>query len=189
MSKEVVQEIYATFGSPEEPQTAKIPLEKVKKWMSSDDLDALGALHAALSSAGSSERISPPIDFEDYFHFVRSYLERCLRENPDSEWASSRYEAGWEVARWIQGLWNDSSVRRSALAELKAWLADLYRSGDDAVRRCLVDATLEHLFEQPDFVSYFQDWTRDSVLAIAYTEACLWIDKGRRSDLDAGSGD
>lgn len=176
------REIYELVGPPEEPRSTPIARELVKEWMASGDLDALGAVHAILQTPQYSKRIAPPIDEDERRCFVMHYLERCLKENPDTDWASTRYEAGWELASWFSDLWNDP-VARAFCAEIKSKLAALYRSGDDALRRCLVDAALEHLFERREIAAFFADWKSDPVLASAYREALLWSEKGGTSDL------
>jgi len=185
MTKRLAQQIFETVGSPEEPRAELIPREMVKRWMSSDDLEALGAVHALLHKPQYSERISPPIDVDERQCFVLHYLERCLRENPDSDWTSTRYEAGWELASWFSGLWNDPSAREFC-GVVKTRLAQLYHAGDEELRRALVDATLEHLFERRDIARFFEDWKKDPVLATGYAEALQWAEKGGKSDLHPG---
>jgi hypothetical protein len=185
MASQLAEQIYKIAGSPEEPRTDLISRDTVKRWMSSNDLDALGAVHALLHKPQYLERISPPIDADERRCFVMHYLERCLKENPDSEWASTRYEAGWELASWFGGLWNDPSAREFC-GEVKDKLAALYRDGDDELRRALVDAALEHMFEQCDIARFFEDWKDNAVLGTAYREALEWSEKGGKSGLQSG---
>jgi hypothetical protein len=183
MARELVDRIYEALGSPEEPRPTPISQDTLKRWIASDDIDALGAIHAALHKPSYARRVTPPLNFDEYASFALHYLARCLKENPDSEWASTRYEAGWELASWFSELWDDASKPRTILTEIKALLADLYRSGDDALRRAIVNATLEHLFERREIATFFEDWERDPLLASAYRDARLWSEKGGTSDL------
>jgi len=80
-------------------------------------------------------------------------------------------------------LWKDTSVPRTLLAQLKAWLGKLYKEGDAEIRTCIVQATLEHLFEHKDVREFFSDWQNDAVLAKAYTEASEWYKGGGTSPL------
>jgi len=185
MAKRLAEEIYDIVGPPEEARSTLIPRDMVKRWMSSNDVDALGVVHAVLHKPQYSERISPPIDADERRCFVMHYLERCLRENPDSDWASTRYEAGWELASWFSGLWNDAAAR-DFCEEVKDKLAQLYRAGDNALRRAIVDAALEHMFERRDIAKFFEDWNNDPVLTVAYREALQWSEKGGKSDLHSG---
>jgi hypothetical protein len=185
MAKRLAQEIYEVVGSPEEARSTPISRDMVKTWMASNDLDALGAVHAMLHTPQYLQRISPPIEADEGRCFVMHYFERCLRENPDSEWASTRYEAGWELASWFSGLWDDPTARQFC-GEIKDKLAQLYRAGDKDLQRALVDAALEHMFERRDIAAFFEDWKNDPVLAGGYREALLWSEKGGKSDLHPG---
>lgn len=137
-------------------------------------MEAQGALFNLLMNQSHYVRIDPPLTFDDYHPFVMKYYERCLRENPDGDWADTRYTAGWSMVNWFKGLWFDPNVPRSALVELKNWMARLYREGDHDLRTCLVTATFEHLFEDRDIARYFADWMNDDELKIALDEAMEW---------------
>jgi hypothetical protein len=156
------------------PATGPIQREDVRRWMDAPDIEAQGALLDLLMNRSHYLRIDPPLSFEDYHIFVMRYYERCFREDPDGEWSDTRYTAGWGLVNWFKGLWFDSNVPRSALGELKDWLARLYREGDEDVRTCLVTATLEHLFEERDIARFFADWKDDDVLRTAFEEAMDW---------------
>jgi hypothetical protein len=159
---------------PQNERSNRIDQSDVVRWMASDDIEALGALFNLLTNAGQSRRIHPPLSFGDYQAFVMRYLDRCFRENPDGEWSDSRYTAGWSLANWFRMLWSDSSVPRSALFELKSWLASLYREADEDLRTCLVNATLEHVFGSKEIARFFADWQEDDVLGKAYADAIEW---------------
>jgi len=170
MSSATLDEIVAEImGGPE--KSTFVSGDKVKAWMHTDDIEALGALYEFLTEKRFYSRVSPPLSFEDYHLFVVRYYERCLREDPEGQWCNSRYSAGWDLVNWFKGLWQDSYVPRSALWELKEWLARLYKQGDEKLRVCLITATLEHLFEDRSIAKYFADWRKDPELASAYDEA------------------
>src|SRR5260221_6426555 len=76
-----------------------ISLDQLRVWMTAPDVESRGAVHAMLAQEQVRSCITPPLPWDDYFKFVKDYLFRCLRENPGSDWASTRYEAGWELAR------------------------------------------------------------------------------------------
>ncbi len=137
--------------------------------------------HALLS--GRRFRIEPPISISEYIEFSKRYYERCLKENPDGDWSDSRYSAGADVVNIFASLWRDSSVPRPVLEDLKMWLARLYREGDTEIRTCVVQATLEHLFEQKQIREFFADWLNDEVLAVAHAEASEWYKGGGSSPL------
>jgi hypothetical protein len=154
---------------------------EIRRAALSDDIETLGALCHLLDKAAFRERIDPPISFDEHQGLFLRVYERCLLEDPDGEWSDSRYEAGWSLTGWFRALWNDPAVPRAKLLEFKRLLARLYKAGDRAVRTCIVNATLERLFEDRRIASYFKDWTKDPLLAQAYADASLWSGKGGAS--------
>jgi hypothetical protein len=126
-----------------------------------------------------SQRIQPALTFQEYKEFLVRYFDCCLRLNPDGEWAHTRYEAGWDLASWFGALWQNQDIPRQSLQEVKNWLASVYRQGDTELKRCIVDATLEHLFESREIARFFSDWKKSPDLATAYAEATEWV-KGKK---------
>jgi hypothetical protein len=63
-------------------------------------------------------------------------------------------------------------------------LGKLYEEGSQEVRTCVVQATLEHLFEQKDIRKFFSDWQKDEVLKVAFGEASEWYKGGGRTPLE-----
>ena len=165
------------------PKTNVLVLADLKKWMDSVDLEVLGFVDALIHDRRF--RIEPPLLIADYVRWAKHYYGRCFRENPDGEWSASSYSAGWDLVGVVISLWDDDTVPRSHLLELKNWLADLYKAGDERLRTCIVHATLEHVCERKPIRRYFSDWLQDPILAPAYNEACLW---DRKTRLAADSG-
>ena len=163
------------------PKTDAVSLSDVRQWFKNDDIEVLGFTNALIHDARF--RIQPPLTPSEYRSFVTHYLERCLKEDPKSEWADSRYSAGTTLVNVFASLWRDSRVPRDVLKELKVWLGRLYLEGDESIRTCIVTATLEHLFEQKDIREFFSDWKKDPVLTIAHKEACLWYLGGGKTPL------
>jgi hypothetical protein len=128
-------------------------------------------------------RVQPPISIAEYVEFTKSYYGRCFRENPDGDWSSSRFMAGTELVNISVRLWKDASVPRPVLEDLKGWLEKLYRERDQAIRTCVIQATLEHLFEQEQIREFFSDWQKDGELALAHSEASEWYKGGGSSPL------
>jgi hypothetical protein len=153
-------------------KTAVLPLGDVKRWMESGDIEVLGFTDAMIHDGRF--RVEPPLPVEDYVRWVKHYYGRCFRENPDGEWSDSSYSAGWDLVQVFISLWDNVAVPRELLLELKLWIAELYKNTDDRLRTCIVNATLEHLFERKPIRKYFSDWRNDPVLSKAYSEACLW---------------
>jgi len=163
------------------PRTDTVQLEDVRRWMKSDDIEILGFTSAIIDEARL--RIEPPLTPNEYKSFVIHYYERCLKENPDGEWSDSRYSAGATLVNIFASLWRDSAVPREIIAELKDWLGRLYLEGDEALRTCIVTATLEHLFEQKSIREFFSDWKQNPALAIAHRDASEWYLGGGKTPL------
>jgi hypothetical protein len=180
--KEIIGRLWTTPENAEWiPKTDVVGLSDIQNWMVSSDIEILGFTHALLSDRRF--RIEPPISISEYIEFSKRYYERCLKENPNGDWSDSRYSAGADLVNIFVSLWKDSSVARPLLAQLKAWLGKLYKEGDAEIRTCIVQATLEHLFEHKDVREFFSDWKNDAVLAKAYTEASEWYKGGGTSPL------
>ena len=183
---ESLQEIIdRLFVAPEQaewtPKIDSVPLVDVRRWIASDDIEILGFTYSLLHDGRF--RIDPPISLEEYLAFTKRYYERCFLENPDREWSDSRFTAATDLVNLFASLWRDPEVPRSVPCELKTWIEDLYKRGDPDFRDCLIQATLEHLFEQEQIREFFADWKNDPVLALAYEEACEWYKGGGRTGL------
>jgi hypothetical protein len=180
--QEIINKVWITPKRAEwTPKTDVVACSDVQRWMASTDIEILGFTYALLSDRRI--RIEPPVPLDDYVKFVKLYYERCFRENPDGEWSDSRYSAGMDLVNLFAHLWRDSSVPRPILDDLKVWLGRLYKKGDPDIRICIVQATLEHLFEQEQLREFFSDWKDDKVLAVAHEQASEWYKGGGRSPL------
>ena len=175
--REIISRLWVAHENAEWiPKTDVLLLNDLQKWMESSDIEILGFIHAMLHDGRF--RTEPPLQQTDYVKFIQHYFERCLRENPDGEWADSRYSAGGDLVNIFASLWRDPSVPRPILTDLKTWLGKLYKEGSQEIRTCIVQATLEHLFEQEDIHKFFSDWQKDGVLKVAHDAASEWY-KGR----------
>ncbi len=163
------------------PKTDVVSLSDVHEWAKSSDIEILGFTHGLIHNGRF--RIEPALSLTEYKEFVKHYFERCLREDPQGEWSDSRYSAGGDLVNIFASLWRDSCAPRETLKELKVWLGDLYKEGDEKIRTCIVTATLEHLFEQKDIRLFFSDWKDDEVLAVAHREASEWYQGGGSTPL------
>ena len=162
-----------------EPGGRAIPRQRVLEWMRTGDIECMGAIYSLISD--DFDRIQPALQFAEYHPFVLTYFQRCLLDDPQSEWAETRYGAGHNIMAWFVWSWRDPDQRTTTIPALKEWLAALYVDGDSDVRTCLVQATLEHLFENREVADYFSDWKDGPVLSTAYREAMEWVDGGGRS--------
>lgn len=151
-----------------------ISLDVVMDWMRSKDIETLGAVFAIMTENKHYKRITPLLPEETVYTFCKDYLLRCLVEDKEGEWALSRYAAGDTINRWFKNLWRDKGASRDKICDLKNMLAHIYKSGDQKLRRCIVDSCLEHLFEERDIAEWFADWKNDPVLGTAYKETIEW---------------
>lgn len=162
-------------------KTDVIPIEDLRHWTQSEDIEILGFAMAMIDDRRF--QIEPPLTRNEYISFVLHYYGRCLKENPRGEWAGTSYSAGRDLVNIFGSLWRDQRVSRDILRDLRDWLATLFVEGDESLRKCLVTATLEHLFEQKEIRQFFADWKRHPVLAVAYEEASLWSLGGGKTPL------
>jgi len=51
--------------------------------------------------------------------WIKRYYGRSFLENPDGEWSDSSYSAGWDLVRVFIKLWDNKTVPRELLNELK----------------------------------------------------------------------
>jgi hypothetical protein len=176
-AQETIAAIRSAFSGSDSGKASEIAKSRVLEWMRSPDLEVRGALYSMISNSERASHVKPALEFDDYYGFVLDYLEQCIEHNPDGEWADSRYLAGHQLVAWIVDFWNNKSVPRTRLAEIKRRLGDLYRRGDEDVRDGVLNGVLEHLFENRQLANYFKDWESDPVLARVYSDALLWTKK------------
>ena len=135
---EPLEDVVAELSA--DSRNGTVPRDRVLEWMRTDDIESMGAIYSLITAHFS--RIHPPLEFNTYYPFALRYFERCLVENPQSEWAETRYGAGNNIIGWFVWCWRDPVQRPSTAPALKQWLATLYVSGDSEVRTCLIHATL-----------------------------------------------
>jgi hypothetical protein len=182
-----VVEVQSAFGSNEQPQSAPVRKADVIVWAKSTDLEVLGLLYRYLANAQYFQRIKPKLTREEFVSIAIEYLENCLRDDPQGVHSHNRYEAGWEIAALFSGLWREGEVSRQECRRLKQWMAGIIKTSDSEVQLCLVNATLEHLFEDRKIAKYFDDWSADVALARVYSDAMLWPEQGGTSPIGKSS--
>src|SRR5580704_17651949 len=163
-----IEAICSAFGGDDPEKAGEISREQVLDWMQSRDIEVRGCICAMICEYERARHIKPWLDLEDYYGFVIPYLEQCIEENPDGEWSDSRYTAGYDLFKQIVHFWTGGSVPRTELAGIEQRLAELYKRSDAEVRDAVVNAVLEHLFENSELADFFKDWQDDPVLAPAY---------------------
>ncbi len=119
-----------------------VPASVVHGWMGSESLDVQALVHDFITA--HSRQIDPPLSDAGYMQFIRDFYKRCLQENVESQYASVSYIAGMDLCNWFKALWNEDSVPREYLLDLKSMLSGLYRRGDSSLRQVIVQGTVEH---------------------------------------------
>jgi len=159
-------------------ETGPISRTEAEAWMQSDDLQILGLVVQAFVDYGDLERIEPRLDMQVVYDFLLKYYERCIREDPQCEWADRRYVVGDHIVPWYHGApETGDEPRQEFLTRVKQLLARLYLDGDEDVRDAIVCGTIEHILEQPRWREFFKDWCDDPILRGAYDYAMEWAAK------------
>lgn len=175
-----IRSILKAFGNA--GQVTTVTRADVLTWMNSADIQVQGAIsHVLLDHPERTRAIEPPLDREDYEVFLRSYLARCIKQDPGGEWAHPRYLAGHAVVAWLLGHRRRGDLELKSVEVWKSWIRDLYLTGDDKVRDAVVNGILEHLFEEKPMRTLFADWREHAELRVAYELACEWSDRGGAS--------
>jgi hypothetical protein len=177
MLQEIIRELETSPG-----QGTTIPALQVRNWMSSEDADTLGATYGFLSNAAQIQRVSPSLQFDEVFSFMLRYYEFCFKTDPKSQWANSRYSAGWNLTGWFTRMWDEKRDKEYFQA-IKSLLERLYITGTPELKKCLEDAVIEHLFERKPIRKFFGDWAHNPQLRQAYDAGILWVDSGGTSPL------
>lgn len=177
----MIEKIIKQLEMPE-GETSVIPAPEVRRWMSSDDIEVLGATYELLTNTRHAPRISPALAFDDVFKFLLRYYEICLRKDLEGEWADGRYLAGGEMVRIFVSLWDEGRDKKYFEA-MKSLLRELYLAGDANLKKCIEHAVVEHLFEREEIRKFFSDWRDDPELQSAYQEGMLWVRRGGTSPL------
>ena len=152
-----------------------IPRKQVMRWLASDDLEVMGAAAYLITYSPYWERIEPPLWSQEMEDFLFRYYECCLEEDPQMEWADSRYQAAASIYDWFKAVPDEACLEgQMFLVRLKDWLARAYVEGSDEVRTAIVAGALEHIFEEPRWRDFFSDWFADPVLASACRTAMEW---------------
>jgi hypothetical protein len=188
MSNKLSQRIINFFQS--DTNDCSISRQNILDWMNSEDIQILGVLYSFITKPKFSKKIQPPLEFDQYYKFIKRYLELCIYQNPDNDdWVKTRYEAGWELVSWFASWWDNAKVPKNYLKNFKNCIGDIYKKGNQQVKECIVNATLEHLFENKKVIDFFSDWQDDPELQIAYIKALEWVKKGGYSPKGFGFGE
>jgi hypothetical protein len=160
----------------DEDQEGRISKADIVAGILSDDTELAGAIYDIVTTDKLRKRIEPPLTDEELGNLEMRYFERCILTDPKGEWTLTRYSAAWEAQRCMLDLWDSKGGDSQPFVKWKKWMENLYRVGEEAIKRAVVDGILEHLFEEKGLRKFFADWKADSELKTAYDEAQLWAD-------------
>jgi hypothetical protein len=112
--------------------------------------------------------------------FVVGYLIAAIEGRGDAAevFAMQPYIAGHELAR-IYKHWRSRARAPDVLKHARHELARLYLTGDDALKRRVVDGAVEHIFESVPCRADFDEWKAEPALATAIMEAMAWAESRR----------
>ena|SRR5437868_6935623 len=165
----------------DEEREGSTPKADIVAGIRSDDTELAGAIYDIVTTDKLRKRIEPPLADEELESLAMRYFERCILTDPKGEWTLTRYSAAREAQRCMLDLWDSEGGDNEAFVKWKKWMEKLYRHGDEAIKRAVVDGILEHLFEEKGLRQFFTDWKADSELKTAYDEAQLWADTQPRN--------
>ena len=160
-------EIYEYFTS----QIHQFDYHLLKKWMQSENIEALAVIYGIITEREYSKKIHPQLSVWDYFYVIRKYFYKCLIEDHTDYWILSRFQAGMDLNNWFNTFWEDDNVPRKILKDFRDWLSKLYISEDASVKHCISNVVLGHLFETKEVRAFFSSWKEDQILKEAYSTA------------------
>jgi hypothetical protein len=140
--------------------------------MASKDNEVRGDVYSLLMDQKLSALIDPPLDAAEVYRFIIEYFQECIELDRDSNWAMTRYEVMWEVARLVNSMWERKEANIQALEILKGFLRKQILSGSKEIADSVITGTLEHIFTTKEIREYFSDWTQGE-LGKAYAETLM----------------
>jgi len=153
---------------------------KIDEWARSTDANVLSLLLRAVSIGW--DRIQPTLPRGDYGKILINALKVVLTNPCDAEsgYMYTSYDLAHQLTAWALEAATESRKDpeiQEVLTQIIDALGDLYRTGDQRQRRCIVDGAVEHLFERDEGRALFASWQHDPDLRVAYDEANQWRDR------------
>ena len=154
-------------------QGAFVPLPRalLASCMLSHDIHLLGAINSILDMPDYVGTISPKLEFRHILSFKMRYCERCITDDPKSEWADRRYAAGWDFGRWFLLNYNKKLFQPSDVMTMRQWLAQFYHKSGPDIRACIARTVLAEILRERDVRLLFSDWEKLSELRQALQTA------------------
>ena len=137
-----------------------LPRALIASCMASYDIHLLGAVNSVLDMPQHVGRIRPKLEFRTILAFKMRYCERCLIDNPKSEWADGRYVAGWDFAQWFLRHYHKGALQPSDLMAVRQWLTQFFHKSPVAIRACLTTTILAEIMRERPIRTLFRDWEK-----------------------------
>ena len=152
---------------------SRIPRHQVIAWIeNARDLRALAKLYW-LTGEGYY-RIEPELGRDATCALIERYLLECIRENvEDDEEILSRFDAAGELHSWLRHLLSMDGTE-NILSHAAHSITDLFLESGEAVRNTIETAFLEHALETAGLRPYFEHWSSDPRLKVAWEPALAW---------------
>jgi hypothetical protein len=150
---------------------APLPRALLAECMHSHDIHLLGAINSILDMPEHVGTIRPKLEFRHILSFKMRYCERCIRDDPKSEWADRRHVAGWEFGRWVLNRFSKKQFQPSDLITLRQWLTQFYHKSPPDIRDCITRTLLADLLRERDIRTVFSDWEKLPLLRQALQTA------------------
>jgi len=150
-----------------------IPRERVLLWIeAAADLRTLSKLYR-LTDEGYY-RIQPDLGKEVTCGLIQRYLLECIRENiVDDDEIQERYETAGSLCLWFHHLleMQDTSA---ILATAAHAVTELFLTSGEDIREAIETGFLEHVLETAGLRPYFESWSSDPLLKVAWEHAMEW---------------
>ena len=137
-----------------------LPRSLLASCMLSHDIHLLGAINSVLDMPEHVGTITPKLEFRQILSFKMRYCERCITDDPKSEWADRRYSAGWDFGRWFLAHFNKRLFQPSDLMAMRQWLTQFYLKSPADIRDCIARTLLAEILREREIRIVFSDWEK-----------------------------
>jgi hypothetical protein len=153
----------------------RLPRAAVRDWVRrADDLRDLALLYRLTDVAW--HRIEPALESAETCTLIRTYLLRCIQEDPQDPSLLTQYEAAGLLEAWFDHLSSVSEDTTAILKESAEAITEAFLRGNEKVQRAIEQGFLEHVLEQVKFRPLFEQWANDDRLRGAWEAAIAWGD-------------
>ncbi|GIV21450.1 MAG: hypothetical protein KatS3mg023_3201 [Armatimonadota bacterium] len=161
--------------------SSTLPRQLVLSWMRSQDIEVMALVEQLLGDRRFTDRIRPPLQFEEYHEFLVRYIEQCIwRDVHNHKYVLERWEAGYRLVTYFWYLLDNPSLPYYAIEDLKRLMVRLFERHE--LRDFVVNSVLEHVLEHPQAAKHFVDWQRHPQLREAYEQAMTWATTTPKED-------